>query len=617
VISFLPQIGALPGWRLEFEDSKKPGSLPTIDSSDYYATIDATLPGGLESGSYTLVVEGMTSSDYAALFNARANLQVTLHLFWRDTLKSPIASSPVAKLRVTSLKRRVGSRRYEVVIEARELAYDRLLQPLAEKGPPIVGAFNAAAKIISLLGGSATKGKNVDAPAPSTEPHADEWSWSAFEPGVKWLLELGRVMEASSEQFGLGMSLIRDGEVYFGPGRLDLTTGAAPAVLTAEHGLLRVESKGQESTDPNWVPKTPFDSAPKRDVYELLARGRPDIKPGDIIQFTRPPDERDAAGVGLSATMGAAMRDKAETVKAYVRGVQHRLAREIGFTTTVHCIAIPEGGSAWFKHSRAQSEAVAPRAKMDGDGGEADLAYYFNRLGDRRIGTEVAEVRGCNPGEDDLPGQTEKISRGLAPPNGQRYGAVRLDFDHQAATAFTAAPYATPFAFGKFGLVVPRYPGMRVLVAHRNNDTGDPVDVGALWRHGEAPASNPGDWWLSLPAAIPANQRRSVADNAAAPAPAGKASNDLIDADGVRVIEVGKLTFRVGTDKLADAGARPQAEAAPVHIEHASGSRITIDQDGNIAIESKGTLKLAAEQDITIESKANVQVKVGGTMDVS
>jgi phage gp45-like len=61
---------------------------------------------------------------------------------------------------------------------------------------------------------------------------------------------------------------------------------------------------------------------------------------------------------------------------------------------------------------------------------------------------------------------------------------------------------------------------------------------------------------------------------------------------------------------------RPAAENAPVSIMHTSGSKIVIDQDGNITIESKKRLDLVAEEDITLDSKKKVVVKVKEIMDV-
>jgi hypothetical protein len=158
---------------------------------------------------------------------------------------------------------------------------------------------------------------------------------------------------------------------------------------------------------------------------------------------------------------------------------------------------------------------------------------------------------------------------------------------------------------------------MRVLVAHRGGDHDDPIDVGALWESGEAPESQPGDYWLILPAEIAETDREQVKEGQKPIDPGGKATNDLIDADGSRYIEVGKFIVRVGADKLQPAGERPVAEAGPVHIEHkSSGSKIVIDAEGNITIQAKKALTLSAEEDITLDSKQKVVVKVGDIMDV-
>src|SRR5262249_1233693 len=139
-----------------------------LSSSDYYASIDATLPGNLDGGSYTFVIEGMSSEDYSKLYQARDHLVANLHLYWRDagvvgyfvdlagltdTLHGddPPAGSLAGVLRAAALKRRAGSRRYEVVVEARELVYDRLLRPIPDKGEK-ADSLQAASEITYLLG---------------------------------------------------------------------------------------------------------------------------------------------------------------------------------------------------------------------------------------------------------------------------------------------------------------------------------------------------------------------------------------------------------------------------------------------------------------------------------
>ncbi len=419
-------------------------------------------------------------------------------------------------------------------------------------------------------------------------------------------------MEQQTGQFGLGMYLIRDGLLYMGPDRLRLV--GKTFQIGADEGLIQIESRGQEPEDPG------NPDAGKRDVFELTLRGRPDIKPGDFVEFNRPPDETDELGSAVSFALGVPEVLAATKTRMYVRGVNHRLSRESAFITLLRGVAIPSGPpgkfEGWFEHGSPKGPAMPEPAQHD-DSPEGELAglvrQHAAKGGGRRL--DVGQVRATNANGGQLPAQTEKLWRGLVADDGYPYAAARLAFDDRGSH-FNAAPYASPFAWGKFGLVLPRYPGMRVLLAHRNGDDDDLIDIGALWERGQAPASNPGDYWLVLPAAIPEADRQQVADDKKLNEPGGKATNDLIDADGNRVIEVGKFTVRVGADKLQRAGTRPAAANEHVSIEHASGSKIVIDQDGNITIESKKKLHFVAGEDITFDSKGNVIVETDGVMDV-
>src|SRR5262249_37987824 len=68
----LPGIGSHAGWHLDFRNG--PGDLDervlAVSSSEYYASIDATLPSGLDGGSYSFVIEGMSSEHYSRLAKA-------------------------------------------------------------------------------------------------------------------------------------------------------------------------------------------------------------------------------------------------------------------------------------------------------------------------------------------------------------------------------------------------------------------------------------------------------------------------------------------------------------------------------------------------------------------
>jgi hypothetical protein len=153
-----------------------------------------------------------------------------------------------------------------------------------------------------------------------------------------------------------------------------------------------------------------------------------------------------------------------------------------------------------------------------------------------------------------------------------------------------------------------------VAVAHRLGSADDPIVAGAFWPAGDAPTtSQVGDWWLILPSAVPATGQQPLADaNTTAPtAYTGNATDDLTDATGNRIIEVGELTIRVGSAALQSAGTRPAraTDQQSVTIEHADGgSKIVMESGGKIRIETGGDLEIKA---------ANVKFTVTGTVDVA
>jgi hypothetical protein len=158
-----------------------------------------------------------------------------------------------------------------------------------------------------------------------------------------------------------------------------------------------------------------------------------------------------------------------------------------------------------------------------------------------------------------------------------------------------------------------------VVLAHRNGRANDKLDIGALWESGHGPVSQPGDWWLSLPA-LDGPPPSSVSDTQTPQEHTGKVTQDLTDAAGNRFIEVGELTVRVGKGKLEQAGTRPQEPAdgrGAVTIEHTGGgAKLVIKPDGSIEITCKN-LTIDAGQNGTITMKAlKVDVEVGQAMEV-
>jgi hypothetical protein len=128
--------GAVAGWALlvypdrSGELSGRP--LLSIGSDTYDGTISASLPAGLDGGSYEVVVEGMTDDDFAKL-RGGGDLAARLHLWWKDSPSGvlgdlasftgftdplgvispqPPEHSMVAELRVDRISRRAGERRY-------------------------------------------------------------------------------------------------------------------------------------------------------------------------------------------------------------------------------------------------------------------------------------------------------------------------------------------------------------------------------------------------------------------------------------------------------------------------------------------------------------------------
>ena len=141
-------------------------------------------------------------------------------------------------------------------------------------------------------------------------------------------------------------------------------------------------------------------------------------------------------------------------------------------------------------------------------------------------------------------------------------------------------------------------------VTHRQANGIDSIEIGSMWQTGHVTEKAMlGDWWLSLPAEAPVGNAPAP-DKQDAPADyAGKVTHDLIQADGVRIIEAGEFTIRVGKDKLGTAGERPKnGVPGGLSIEHSSGAKVVIDKDGNI------TIQAASGKDLNLEAK-DVNVK--------
>jgi hypothetical protein len=659
-----PVVGNEAGWALTFH-RERAGEIVhdpvlAIGIQDYYADIQATLASDVEGGTYTFTVEGMTLEDHAKISQSSSDRPtvVQLYLYWRDTASSPVgylanlagltdllgpstyaALQPalVAVLAVTSVSRALGERNYETTIVGRERAYERLysrrLTAAVKKE-----TFSAAAAEVGTRAGVTVEPVGFDSdgtlpPARGAPPGAEAVPEAVTkDPGISCLqalTELATSVEYALGLHGRGMTLVRHGEVVFGPRPIP-EPGVQPAVLTLHGGLIEVTAVGGATTDPNFDPAENGGAVPEQRQFKLLLKGRPDLKPGDLVRFDLPPDElpsSTAAQIGanlLAAVNPVAGETLAHPATLYVSSVDHRLGRTSGFSTTLTGVVVDEN-DPWDTHSDGGSQ---PHQADTGDNGNAanpavDAASAIRRLAHSAVDSarlpEIGEVREghAETGADSV-SQTVDVFRGLEPSDGKPNQARRLAVRRKNPARVEGVATATSFAWGKCGLVVPRYPGTRVVLLHRNGRADDPVDVGAVWESGRGPDSQPGDWWLTLPVAY-SGDKRAVADDQTAGEHTGKVSNDLIAADGKRVIEVAGLTVSVGPASLKDAGTRPQppGDDAVVTIENADqGARLTIDKDGSVTIHAAKDIVLAAPSgDIKLEA-VNVDVKVSAQMDV-
>jgi hypothetical protein len=690
------RIGNDAGWVLTFHQEESAPAALTLRVEDYYADIEAALDSGMHGGEYTFIIEGLIDDHYKVLSrnNNEAPTVVKLHLYWRDTIasaggylsnvagitdltgklnKDDFENALVAVLSITNVSRQTGKRFYETVIKAKERVF-QLATETIQDGMCMDSTASVLAKIQEDLGFSIEPyGLNEETgniPATGSETPATHLSY--LEPGMTYRETLEEIAvalgDAHKDKRGRGMMLIRNGVLYLGPRPIPLIPpGSDPKPLMLGNGLLETTVDGKTNRDPNFDRST-GDLPPHLTKFKLTLKGRPDLKPGDVVKFDLPPEDvsqttpsiGDAllSSVGIAGPLAPSLGGTFDhPVDLYVESVHHKLSRTKGFVTIVKGVSITNA-EYWDTYSdggsRSTSDASSSSASSSGQAAQAVQKIAQRAMATRRF-AEVGEIRKMQTqgqgSETELPGQSLTIRRGLAAPDGGANQASRLPIQPSPPSAdFPGIAYASPFAWGKCGLVLPRYPGTRVVMVHRNGRFYDPVEIGALWESGHGPDSQPGDWWLILPVGLmPESHRHRLSPNTAPEEHTGKVSQDLIDAEGNRIIEVGELTIRVGKDSLKNAGERPERpadeEKDSVTIEHTKeGSKIVMKPDGSVEITAKkikfdtsqstdgielnagdgaitmnaNTISLDTGSSGTVEMTANtVDVSVQTSMDVS
>lgn len=647
-------LGNDAGWALSFhrEAAGAATAVPflTIDTRQYYAGIDATLPEGLAPGSYKITIEQFTDDHFALLKSSDANVVVRLYLFWRDANTSAAAyfanlvgvnavprlddSCKVAELRLTKTSRRAGQRGYDTELTLEEQAYALL------RGR-ITGTALTATGLAAAFRQVATRAKasfhlheaNPDDTMTRAQGEAGGKEEVSFAIGVRYLAaveSMANAIQLGRNLYGRGMVLIRDGTVHIGKRPIPFLFPSADVKdLTLATGLLHSEQRGEEQTDPYADTGASATAPPKRAVWTLTLKGRPDLKPGDVVRF-EPPEEKQAAlpniGGAIAGAFAAPLLPSMGTFTgdaklAYVRSVRHTQSRTKGFATIVEGVVVASPEDAWDVW-RDATPAAPPAATTSATPGEAAAEAVRRVARATRLDTrtlEVGEVRATTTnasGAVEPPAQTQTVWEGLARPDGRPNGVRRLPVRADAPTPVPGVAYLTPFAWGGCGLVLPRYPGTRVALGFRNGITDDPVQLGALWPSGHAPISEPGDWWLMLPVEV--GKRDSVSDTETVGDHTGKVVHDLTDGDGNRVIELGELTVRVGRSTLQGRATRPAraGDQNSVTIEHTGGAKLVLKEDGSVEITGK-KIDLTATEDGVITMKAGtVDVQVKNAMEV-
>lgn len=653
--------GTVPAWAVVFA-TKDP---VTVSSDTYDGSVSATLPADLTGGKYEVVIEGMTDEDYQRIHRTGDTpLVAAIHLWWQDSptgvlgdlaqftgLNHPrgaISPDPppfslVAVIRVDRLWRRPGPRRFDVVVNGRELAVALLSDTPATPIP--VPNLSAAVRSIALDAGVTVQTYGLDdiQPPPGAKTEA-----VPIPPGTA-LFALTSILEHRARPllglYGQPLAVIRDNIVHVGVWANE--TGTRLPVLRGvddDSGLLAI-ARGSARQREQQAGVRP-DAPRSRLTLQVTTLGRPDLKPGDTLVLELPPEDfptvepPSIAATLLTAVPRLPFGDigpDPDQVSCRITEVSHRISREEGFVTVVQAFILAGGDDGWDLGGSTPVPEVRGAPTIGEP--QADPAQAFaTRLRDAttsltadtagRARSRVGLVHD-HPGDSDsgTPKHTSDVWYATLPPDGGIGTAQRVHVEDGHAEAHQV-PYATPFAWGNYGLALPRYPGVRVLLVDGAGAPGEYVDVGALWQQGEGPDAKPGDYWLALPVRIPAVNREHLQDPSQQLPNDGPASHDLIDADGVRIIETSQFVLRV-TDDLTQVPGRPvpdpDAGAGSVVIETKStqdglSARIVLLADGSASITATAITFDTSGFGGDIELRANnvrVRLADGGTMDVS
>ncbi len=580
------EVGFDAGWRAEFRPSTPgAGALPPVRAfgrGGYEATIAVEDDAAFRAATFTLAVDGIRTQDLDAITAGRCRI-VSLAVGWRDRpgsigaalvhlasatgLVDDDGGTPVLRGRVQQMQRTVAGMRHRTTFTGIDATWALLAAtPIGGARVPTTGS---ASDRIQALVRIADPALEVVAEGPPALPEGTV-EVRATDTVLAAIRRIADAAYPSSE--GRPPLLLRGERMHVGTWERSVRGGATHD-LDASAGLVEAIPEPFEHAQGLDDPYAPVVA----DAYRLLLLGRADIRVGDLARVAIP---EAGAGIGGALSMLTAAAGAAQPREFRIVGVAHALGPEIGFTTTLRIDAVRAGP-----------------ARPAASGEEHRIA---ERL-DRRIALSGRAQRTIDVGV-----VTRQSTEAAEPWHAQRVGlrtgldpaALAPNLPVTAALARPAGglvdkPYLTPFAFGRTGLVVPHYPGTRVLHLDYDGEPHSAVVAGALWEAGSEPASQPGDWWLSLPIGV---QPVDESDEPRA-APSGQISSDLTDATGRRSLRVRGFEITVGTDNLPDVGERVmEAADDTLVIKGAAGN-------ARIEIASNGAITIATDEQLTIRAK--------------
>lgn len=668
-------VGNLPGWIISTHRRNNVERVLTssddshiFNSAQYDADISITCPLGLGGGTFEMNIPAFTDDDYKFLKTAKT---LRLYLFWVDTNSSvsgyltnlagissiisppsdltPESTAFVAEIAITEVQRKAGSRNYITKIKGRSSFFETLQKPLGDLLAQSIETLPRIQAITSILENHQIPFELIAQPSPPTPPTDSPPTLPEVDSTQSALAVINNLIGAerhSLNKYGRGLLLSRQGTLIIGP--RNILEPARSHQVTPESGLIQITSTGNS---PKLLNPPEDDETPPRQRFTLLLKGRSDIKVGDTITFAAPPGENLADtsdnSWGALGNLAEAITSKIPSAPqpdttAYVEEIEHRLSKQTGYSTTLAVITLtPADGEdgAWDSYHRQQidpeqaspSENAGPPAPSEALSA-TNPPISLSRSIDARIqrfiasrpADDMGEIRFSHLEDSDSQPHSSYIWLGA---DGNVPNQCRIA--RPSPNRISHVPYLTPYSWGYCGLMIPRFPGEKILVTHRLSQANQPIDVGSVHEHSLGPqGAEEGDWWLSLPL-FSTNQEPVEPATDEEPTPyTGKISQDLTTTAGQRYIEVGELTIRVGQDALKSAGPdmRPDESdtAQSITIVHTkNNAKIVIDQEGKVTItaneiemNSSGDIALNAEGDVNIGA-SNVNVSVSGKMDIS